>query len=63
VYFVLVCLEGKDNNLFKKFVFFCKGISLVSNTLLQNAIVELDAIDLIIRIMESTQYIDIKVRE
>jgi hypothetical protein len=45
------------------FLFWKKGISLVSNNLLQNAIVELGVIDLVIRIMESTQHIDIKVRQ
>jgi hypothetical protein len=41
----------------------CIGISLVSNILLQNAIVELEVIDLFIRIMETTEYIDVKVRK
>lgn len=36
---------------------------MVSNTLLQNAIVELQVIDLFVRIMESTEYIDVKVSE
>jgi hypothetical protein len=39
------------------------GVSLVSNTLLQYAIVELEVIDLFIRIMESTEYIDVKVKK
>jgi hypothetical protein len=44
-------------------IYFCEGVSLVSNTLLQNAIVELNVIDLFVRIMETTQYIDVKVRK
>lgn len=44
-------------------ILFVAGVSLVSNTLLQNAIVELKVIDLFIRIMESTEYIDVKVGE
>ncbi|CAF4234575.1 unnamed protein product, partial [Rotaria sp. Silwood2] len=47
--------------LVRAFSVLCIGISLVPNSLLQNAIVELNAIDLLIRIMESTQYIDLKV--
>jgi hypothetical protein len=35
---------------------------LVPNTLLQNAIVEQNAIDLLIRVMTTTQYIDVKVK-
>ncbi|CAF3613919.1 unnamed protein product [Rotaria sp. Silwood1] len=47
--------------LVRSFSVLCIGISLVPNTLLQNAIVEQNAIDLLIRVMESTQYIDLKV--
>lgn len=46
-----------------EWIFFSVGVSLVSNTLLQNGIVELKVIDLFIRIMESTEYIDVKVSE
>jgi hypothetical protein len=49
--------------LVRAFGVLCIGISLVSNLLLQNAIVELEVIDLFIRIMETTEYIDIKVSE
>jgi len=46
--------------LFSLFVF--KGVSLVPNTLLQNAIVEEDAMDLVLHVLNSTDYIDIKVK-
>ncbi|CAF0881764.1 unnamed protein product [Rotaria sordida] len=47
--------------LIRSFSVLCVGVSLVPNSLLQNAIVEQNAIDLLLRVMESTQYIDLKV--
>jgi len=44
-----------------RFFFFNQGISLVSNTLLQNAIFELEVLDWFTKIMETTEHIDIKV--
>ncbi len=61
VYFVLVCLDYRERE--KRMIICLIGVSLVSNTLLQYAIVELEVIDLFIRIMESTEYIDVKVKK
>ena len=49
--------------LVRAFGVLCIGISLVSNLLLQNSVVELEVIDVFIRIMETTEYIDIKVSQ
>lgn len=42
-------------------LFVIAGISLVPNTALQNALVEENVIDLIVRIMQLTDHIDVKV--
>ncbi|CAM4742108.1 unnamed protein product [Rotaria magnacalcarata] len=47
--------------LVQSFSVLCVGVSLTPNTLLQNAIVEHNAISMIIRLMESTQHVDLKV--
>lgn len=63
--FGILCIGMFNKTIFTKtcFILFVKGISLVPNTLLQNAIVEQNGIDLLIRLMETTEYIDVKVKK